>query len=595
MRKRVLSLTLALVLSLSLVVPVQAADVPDWAAESYTALEERGFYQLRTSGVISREEFAALLARAIGASAPSSKLSAYPAVDPDYFADSLDLYDARLAAAYGILGGSIGADGLRYSLAREAMTREQAAKMVCSALNFFSEKLGYPITPAGEPAAYRDSASISTWALPYAEAIASYRLMLGDTEGNFRPHETLDWPSAVVLADRTLNLLNEGVLGAVSGLPLQSRLDWSGASYFGRGDYSVSRPKTGYAHGYFTIDNGDGTVSGLVVGSEGLTVERFDAAGALAATKTLPMELPIFGAFYDSGAHFYLAFGQMNESKSASAEVFRVVQYDREWNRLGAVSVNGKDSYTTEPFRSTVSRMAVSGDGSTLALYASRTRYDGHQSNITILMNTSPFRVKTVMGQEFPSNHVSHSFGQFVRFDGSKMVTVDHGDAYPRSFVLQDGSRKLDLLKITGSIGDNVTNAIGSGFEVSDSGYLFLGCSDPQDGRQGQPWNVFLAYTGKSGRASLTWLTHSTETIDCARLVKVNDSTFAALWAQGQDVHYQLLNGQGKAVGTEQVLSNAVMPPTQPVVIDGDICWIQTSNEAVLKGRPILYRLSIDG
>lgn len=321
------------------------------------------------------------------------------------------------------------------------------------------------------------------------------------------------------MGSRLLTLMEGAVSSGQDFLRLQSQIGWSGAAWFGAGDYSISRSKTGWADGFYTIGNGDGSVSGLVVGDEEITVEHFDPDGSLASSRVIEKELPTFGAFFDSGDHFYLAFGQDNPDKDDRREVFRVVRYDRDWNRLGAVSVNGKDSYTTIPFRSAVARMAVSGDGETVALYAARTRYDGHRSNITILMDTEPFAVQEVMGQQYPSNYVSHSFGQFIQYDGDWMVTVDHGDAYPRSFVFQDGSRKVDLLKIYGKIGENVTNAIGSGFEVTDDRYLFLGCSDPQDGGEQQPWNVFLAYVGKSGgQVELKWLTDRESSINCARL-----------------------------------------------------------------------------
>ena len=211
-------------------------------------------------------------------------------------------------------------------------------------------------------------------------------------------------------------------------------------------------------------------------------------------------------------------------------------------------------------------------------------------SNITFIMNTQPFSLRTCMGEEFPSNHVSHSFGQFIQYDGDEMVTVDHGDAYPRSFVLQAGGRELELLGIYGDIGDNVTNAIGSGFEVSDDSYLFLGCSAPQDGGSGQPWNVFLARADKNlSGVELTWLTDSGETINCARLVKLDGNTLVALWAQGDDLHYQVLDGQGARLGEEQALPGVPMPPTQPVVQDGSIRWIQ----AVGSGAPHLYTLTV--
>lgn len=374
--------------------------------------------------------------------------------------------------------------------------------------------------------------------------------------------------------------------------------------------------------------------------AQGITVETFAADGSLRSIKTLELELTYFGAFYDSGEHFYLAFGNLNRDHDDSKEVIRVVQYDRQWNRLGSVSVYGKESYTAEPFRSTVSRMAVSGDGDTVTLYTARTRYDGHQSNITISMDVKPFRIQKVMREPFPSNHVSHSFGQFVRYDGNTMVTVDHGDAYPRSFVLQKSSQAVTLLQIYGETGNNVTNAIGSGLEVSDSGYLFLGCSNAQDGSSG-PWNLFLTYVGKqltpptppwpegstntsmelleTGQwkatwtegnttrwqifnapandtdAVLTWLTDSEETINTARLVKLNGDTFVAMWAQSDGVHWLKLDGKGTVIGEEQLLSGAIMPPTDPVVIDGDICWIQNrSQEFSDRNSVFLYRLEVE-
>lgn len=583
--------------------PAQAAGAPDWAVNDYKTLEARSILtDPKTSGAVTRGEFVELLVRLLEGTVSAGELAAYPAKADGYFADS---HSDRLlkAAAYGILEGALDGDQ-RYANADDHLTREQAAKMVCSLLDFFSQKLLHSVEPVGEPAVYQDAASISVWAQPFTGRVASYGLMKGDDLGNFNPQGKLEWPAAVVLGSRILSLLDGAMQKGPSTqetpstLELQNQVSWSGASSFGSGDSSVSKPKTGYAMGYYTIGNADGTVSGLVVGSDAVTVERFNADGSLADTKTLEKELSIFGAFFDSGEHFYLVFGQMNSDKDNDKEVWRIVQYDRQWNRLGAVSVNGKDSYTTQPFRSTVSRMAVSGDGKTVTLYASRTRYDGHQSNITILMNTSPFSVQKVMGQEFPSNHVSHSFGQFIQYDGSKMVTVDHGDAYPRSFVFQDGTREIDLLKIAGSTGQNVTHAIGSGFEVTQDGYLFLGCSTPQqdyDAEQSAPRNVFLAYTGTSGsNVELTWLTHSDTTINTARLVKLGEDSFVAMWQQGEDIHYQKLNGRGGLVGTEQVLAGTLMPPTQPVVIDGDICWIQTSNLSEYRGKAILYRIKLD-
>ncbi|MBQ4047066.1 MAG: hypothetical protein IJC93_01695 [Clostridia bacterium] len=452
----------------------------------------------------------------------------------------------------------------------------------------------------------------------------------------------------------------------IEKLPINSGMNWNNADAFGAYDYSASQPKTGYAAGHYTFDNGDGTVSALVVAPvvrkydfatkeyyytsvTEFHVERYDAKGNVVSSKTLPMELPIFGTFLAGQKYNYIAFGQKNEEKDNRREVWRIVQYDKNWNRVAAVSVTGGDTYTVEPFRSTTARMAESADGKSLVLHASRTRYDTHQSNITMQFQTEPFGLTVLGGDEFPANHVSHSFGQFVQYDGSKIVTVDHGDAYPRSFVLQVNGAVIDLFDIYGAVGENVTNAIGSGLEVSASGYLFLGCSDAQNGSK-TPWNVFLTYVSKdaienkpttktfgsvtvstekpqgyqywtytqSGQsyyvtglsfddngkaqvkeyvdrfidaitptATLTWLTDSKTDINTARLVRIDANTFAAMWSEMDGLHWQFLNGKGQLQGAEHVVSGVLMPPTQPVVRDRSILWIQTEND-----KPCLYTLN---
>lgn len=431
-------------------------------------------------------------------------------------------------------------------------------------------------------------------------------------------------------------------------LALQSELDWRDADAFGRYDYYVANPKTGYAQGYYLMDNGDSTVSAFVCpyNSSEFSLERYNADGSLAHSKTVPLELPIFGAFLAGEDCFYVALGQENLNRDDMQEVWRIVKYDRDGNRIGSVSANGGDTYTAVPFDCTVSRMTLSEDEKTLILYAARERYDGHQSNITFFLDTATMTWQSIWGESFPDNHVGHSFGQFVRFDGDEIVTVDHGDAYPRSFVLQVDTFEIDLLELYGTTGDNVTNAIGSGFEVSESGYLFLGCSDPQTGNGGT-WNLFLSFLPKAtGEApdSMTfgnitvynaiphggfsrgfkiggvwyyvvgswdieeceaavyayldaitptpttiWLTDSDTDINCARLVKLDDAAFAAMWEQNGDLHWQMLDGYGQRMGREHILTGVPMPPTDPIVTDRTIRWIQT-----VEDTPHLFTLDVD-
>ena len=89
------------------------------------------------------------------------------------------------------------------------------------------------------------------------------------------------------------------------------------------------------------------------------------------------------------------------------------------------------------------------------------------------------------------AGYVSHSFNQFIRIENNKIVSVDHGDAYPRSIVIHKYKTDvttgkfiqyasyptaIDVLPINeGSIGDNYTGVCVGGFEISDTNYLVAG------------------------------------------------------------------------------------------------------------------------
>ena len=111
-------------------------------------------------------------------------------------------------------------------------------------------------------------------------------------------------------------------------------------------------------------------------------------------------------------------------------EVIRIVKYDRKFNELGTLSVNG--AYTVYPFSAGSLRCAEIGQ--TILVHTSRERYDGHQSQLTIAFNEDTMSLLNAddLG-EFQRNHISHDFNQFVMADGNEFIVVDHGDAYPRS------------------------------------------------------------------------------------------------------------------------------------------------------------------
>ena len=161
-----------------------------------------------------------------------------------------------------------------------------------------------------------------------------------------------------------------------------------------------------------------------------VSVRKYDSTGNLLETKEVPYQGEEFGGFYKGEENNYLIFGNNNEEKNDSKEVIRIVKYDRKFNELGTLSVNG--AYTVYPFDAGSLRCAEIGN--TILIHTARKRYDGHQSQLTIAFNEDTMSLLNAddLG-EFQRNHISHDFNQFAMADGNEFIVVDHGDAYPRS------------------------------------------------------------------------------------------------------------------------------------------------------------------
>ena len=223
--------------------------------------------------------------------------------------------------------------------------------------------------------------------------------------------------------------------------------------------------------------NPDGTFT-TVDNNTGRTVKvtNWDRDFHPAGEKELPEELPFFGGFFHGETYNYIVYGQSNTNEDDGREVLRVVKYDQEFNRISAAVV--KDCYTIQPFDAGSCRMAESGNH--LTIHTCRTRYkteDGlnHQSQLTITVNTETMTVENSL-EKFQPNHVSHSFDQFVLYDGEDQVLLDHGDSYPRTVVLHKGGnpayQSTDLFSIPGPNGDNFTGVSTGGLEQSEAFYF---------------------------------------------------------------------------------------------------------------------------
>lgn len=406
----------------------------------------------------------------------------------------------------------------------------------------------------------------------------------------------------------------------------------------------------------YLVANSDGTISRIEYisasdGSNGhIVVEKYDASFNLQSSKTVEMELPVFGGFYEGTGYFFVVEGQNNSAQNDSVETFRIIKYDKKWTRAGSVSVNA--SNTTVPFSAGACRMAQSGD--MLYIRTCHEMYIGDQANITFAVKISTMQItdqRTDPGNAAGDGYVSHSFNQFIAIDpaDSTIVALDHGDTYPRSlvlnrFVAKAGSEKLvtdvyhsteplDAVKIYSkgvSLGTNSTGASIGGLEISGSNYLIAYDSVIQDIRstyasegfnKRRTLNVYIAAVDKTAYSESGITTtnlsgyddreyadaskaseHSTST---PQIVKVDGDKYMVLWQvfdkytwdnsgttmysyQASNIFsYVLVDGSGKPL-SEVMNCQGWISDCAPIVFNGQVVWYSTSDSA-----PTFYTLPV--
>ena len=350
---------------------------------------------------------------------------------------------------------------------------------------------------------------------------------------------------------------------------------------------------------YLTVcDNGNymRVQSGAIEGK--LLVEYYSPDFEPLSTKLIDNELPIFGAFYDSGNNYYVLGGQENPKQNDSLEVFRITKYDKNWNKIKSCGLYGAN--TTVPFDAGSARMTHSGDH--LLVRTCHEMYkssDGnnHQSNVTIEVDMPSMTITDsytgAMNVDY--GYVSHSFNQFIKTDGNHIVALDHGDAHPRSAVLVKYNSDFTTGKFFPSYFDKVSNidvvtypeytaghynytgaAIG-GFDVSSSSYIVAQSTVDLDYiNTSETRNVYVSAVSKDLSTNklnkITSYAEGTASASAPQLVKINNNSFLLLWARDTKVSCVKLNADGTVNGSIHTFEGS-LSDCQPVIKNGRAVW----------------------
>ena len=350
---------------------------------------------------------------------------------------------------------------------------------------------------------------------------------------------------------------------------------------------------------YLTVcDNGNymRVQSGAIEGK--LLVEYYSSDFEPLSTKLIDNELPIFGAFCDSGNNYYVLSGQENPKQNDSLEVFRITKYDKNWNKIKSCGLYGAN--TTVPFDAGSARITHSGDH--LLVRTCHEMYkssDGnnHQSNVTIEVDMPSMTITDsytgIMNVDY--GYVSHSFNQFIKTDGNHIVALDHGDAHPRSAVLVKYNSDFTTGKFFPSYFEQVSNidvvtypeytsghynytgaAIG-GFDVSSSSYIVAQSTVDLDYiNTSKTRNVYVSAVSKDLSTNklnkITSYAEGTDSASAPQLVKINDNSFLLLWARDTKVSCVKLNADGTVNGSIHTFEGS-LSDCQPVIKNGRAVW----------------------
>ena len=598
MMRKIFALTLALLLLFSFGSTLAAEQPSDWAQNEVMQAQQLGLVppalQQRYQESITRLEFCHLAIRFLET---KTQLPVQQFLEnkrfslPPAFEDCSDLAVLQ-ASALGITNGR----GDNLFAPDASITREEAAAML-HRLNraILGQPLQIGFSVNWNSFSDHGSEGISVWAREGITFVVQTEnpatgtpIMQGTAENYFSPKATYTIEQSIL----TILRLYHAVRYQEHGMWIGTR-NTNGVRNLNYDSSYFAAPAAGQL-----FANGEG-YDLVMLDSEAVVVYQLDADLARLRTLTLPMELErAVGAHQNAAGDYFLVFAQNNFNESVDREVLRLVRYGADWQRQAATSVTGGPIITRQPVYAGSLRMA--DDGTHLTVLTTRQRFaaaDGirHQSNLTLTFDMAGMQL-LYSSDPYPANHVSHSFNQHLLYDGGTLVTLDHGDAFPRSLVLHTADYSLAnaqsyaMTALPGSNGANYTGVTQGGLAATESHYIAAYNTIDQRHHAQQPLerNAVLALLSRSSpQSGFTYLpltdfaTGSAKTASAPQLVPLPGDRVAVLWElfereQGVrtvylETRYVVLDGAGSFLGSVQSCNRRISADYPVVFLHGQL------------------------
>ncbi len=358
-----------------------------------------------------------------------------------------------------------------------------------------------------------------------------------------------------------------------------------------------------------------------------INIEYYDEQFHIQSSKSVNMELPLWGGFYAGSNAYYVVEGSKNSTESNLAEVIRVIKYDKNWKRISAASITSNSELfggeVRTPFDYGSTRMTE--QNGTLYIVSGHEGYVdpqfqmGHQGFLLIEVNEAS------MTGKITDCDLWHSFAQYIAGDDSGLYILEQSEGsrctklskykqnaeggsfdskrYPSFPVFEYGGSHTSSWAIA-------CYATVNGLALSSDHILSIGTSIDQskyDQARQNPYNIYLTVTSKSnpGKESTTvkWLTNYTNAdigLKDTKLVKINDHRFMVLWQEESKQSGSVTNNSKNLPDINDTLSNQLL---RYLFIDGSGNIISkeftaaaplTDCDLIVKGSKAVYYGSND-
>lgn len=312
---------------------------------------------------------------------------------------------------------------------------------------------------------------------------------------------------------------------------------------------------------------------------ENIGIEYYDKNFNIQSRKTVSMELPMWGGFYAGKDNYYVVEGVSNTNEIDTAEVIRVIKYDKGWNRIGSASITGNSNLfggeVRYPFDYGCVEM-TEYNGKLFVVtghqgYVDPALNQGHQGFLMISVD------ENTMKGEIVDCDLWHSFAQYIAEKDSNLYVLEQseGSRYTKLTKYNADSLRAESIPLLEYGGEHTSvwsiacYASVDDLAVSADNVLCLGTSIDQSQYEvvntNTAHNIYLTVTSQNEfdeeNTQIKWLTNYKDDGSCfigTQMTKINDNKFMISWEE---------YGKSQTAGTEDLLESSVL---HYIFVDGN-------------------------